>query len=98
MFSTDSGGALSAFTRDAGVNVWRNDKLAYRRLSAPASFGRAVAVGDGQGYIHFLAREDGVFLARVPTDGSAIVAAPVVEGANLIFQTQAGTVLALAGF
>jgi outer membrane protein assembly factor BamB len=88
-------GALNAFSRDSGTSVWRNNKLAYRRLSAPASYGRAVAVGDGQGYIHFLSREDGAFLARVPTDGSAVTAAPLVTGANIVFQTQSGTLVAL---
>jgi outer membrane protein assembly factor BamB len=70
--------------------------LANRRLSAPVSFGRAVAVGDGQGYIHFLSREDGAMLARVSTDGSAIVAAPIVAGSNVVFQTKSGQVVALA--
>jgi outer membrane protein assembly factor BamB len=60
------------------------------------SYGRAVAVGDYQGYIHFLSREDGALLGRVATDGSPIQSAPVIAGSNLIFQTQAGTVTALA--
>jgi outer membrane protein assembly factor BamB len=97
VFAADERGAVTAFTRDSGAGVWRNNKLANRRLSTPVSFGRAVAVGDGQGYIHFLSREDGAFLARVATDGSPIVAAsPVVAGENAIFQTQAGTLVALA--
>jgi outer membrane protein assembly factor BamB len=96
VFAADDRGTLNAFTRDGGTSVWRNNKLANRRLSAPVSFGRAVVVGDGQSYIHFLSREDGSFLARITTDGSRIVAAPVVAGANLIFQTQAGTLVALA--
>jgi outer membrane protein assembly factor BamB len=96
IFAADDHGILNAFTRDGGTSVWRNNKLANRRLSAPVSFGRAVVVGDGQSYIHFLSREDGSFLARINTDGSRIVAAPVIAGGNLIFQTQAGTVVALA--
>jgi outer membrane protein assembly factor BamB len=97
VFAADERGAVTAFTRDSGAGVWRNNKLANRRLSTPVSFGRAVAVGDGQGYIHFLSREDGAFLARVATDGSPIIAAsPVVAGANVIFQTQAGILVALA--
>jgi len=36
------------------------------------------------------------FLARAATDGSAIVAPPLVVGSNLIFQTQNGTVTAIA--
>jgi outer membrane protein assembly factor BamB len=95
IFAADERGAVMAFTRDAGLNVWRNDKLANRRLSTPTSFGRAVAIGDIKGYVHFLSRENGAFLGRVGTDGSAILSAPVVAGMNLIFQTQSGAVVAL---
>ncbi|WP_369792137.1 outer membrane protein assembly factor BamB [Herminiimonas sp. CN] len=95
VFAADERGAVTAFTRDAGMNVWRNDKLMNRRLSTPTSFGRAVVVGDGQGYIHFLSRETGAFLGRTSTGGGAILSAPVVAGTNLIFQTQSGAVVAL---
>lgn len=96
VFAADERGALAAFSRTSGQSVWRNDKLAYRHLSTPVSFGRAVVVGDGEGYIHFLSREDGTFIGRVSTDGSPTLAAPLVAGANLILQTQSGTVVALA--
>ncbi|NMM28846.1 MAG: outer membrane protein assembly factor BamB [Glaciimonas sp.] len=96
VFVADERGAVTAYTRDAGLNMWRNDKLANRRLSTPTSFGRAVVVGDSQGYVHFLSRENGAFLGRVGTDGSAILSAPVVAGVNLIFQTQSGAVVAFA--
>src|SRR3569623_2086464 len=96
VFAADERGTVNAFTRDTGVSVWRNDKLAHRRLSAPISIGRAVAVGDYQGFVHFLSREDGAFLARVPTDGSAIVSTPVTAAAYVIVQTQAGALVALA--
>jgi outer membrane protein assembly factor BamB len=96
VFAVDDKGAVSAFNREGGASVWKNDKLGYRNLSTPVSYGRAVAVGDYQGYIHFLSREDGAFLARAATDGSAITSPPVVAGSNLIFQTQSGTVTAIA--
>lgn len=96
IFAADEHGAVAAFTREGGASVWRNKQLANRRLSAPISFGRAVAVGDGHGYIHFLSREDGSFLARVSTDGSPIVSAPLMTDTQVIFQTQSGTVIALA--
>ena len=49
-----------------------------------------------QGYVHFLSREDGAMLARVATDGSPIVSAPVLAGANLVFQTHSGMLVAYA--
>lgn len=96
VFVPDDKGALNAFTRDTGASSWKNDKLSFRRLSTPLSYGRAVAVGDYEGYVHFLSREDGSFLARAATDGSPIVGTPLVAGSNLIFQTQNGTVTAIA--
>ncbi|MGZ3183462.1 MAG: outer membrane protein assembly factor BamB [Telluria sp.] len=96
VFATDEKGAVTAFARDSGASAWRNDKLAYRRLSTPVSFGRAVAVADFEGIVHFLSREDGSFLARASTDGSALAGSPVVAGNHMIFQTQNGTVAAIA--
>jgi outer membrane protein assembly factor BamB len=96
VFAADDKGAVYAFNRDGGTSAWKNDKLSYRGLSAPVSYGRAVAVGDYQGFVHFLSREDGALLARVATDGSPITANPLVVGSHLIFQTQNGTVAAIA--
>jgi outer membrane protein assembly factor BamB len=95
VFGADERGNVTAFTLDSGTNVWRNTQLGNRRLAAPVSFGRAVAVGDLQGYMHFLSREDGAFLARSASDGSPVIGTPVIAGDNLIFQTQAGTLAAL---
>ena len=96
VFAADDKGSVFAFNREGGTSAWKNDKLGYRRLSTPLSYGRAVAVADYQGYIHFLSREDGAFLARAATDGSPVTSVPVVAGTNLIFQTQSGTVTAIA--
>jgi outer membrane protein assembly factor BamB len=95
VYGADERGNVNAFTNDAGVSVWRNNVLANRRLAAPTPVGRAVAVGDYQGYMHFLSREDGAILARSATDGSQVIGTPVVNGNTVIFQTQAGTVAAL---
>lgn len=96
VFVSDDKGEVAAYSRESGSNAWKNDKLSYRRLSTPVSFGRAVAVGDYQGYVHFLSREDGSYIGRAATDGSPIQSDPVIAGSNLIFQTQSGTVTALA--
>ncbi len=96
VFAADVAGSVSALSREAGASVWKSTVLAYRRLSAPLSIGRAVAVGDYQGYVHFLGREDGAMLARLATDGSEIVAAPVLAGANMVVQTRAGALVSIA--
>ena len=97
VYAADERGTVTAFARDTGSGSWRNNKLANRRLSTPVALGGVLAVGDGQGYIHFLSREDGAFVARVSTDGSQVMAASILsDGASAIFQTQAGTIVAFA--
>lgn len=96
VFAADEKGAVAAFVRESGASVWRNTKLSNRRLSAPLFFGRNLAVGDYQGYIHFLSREDGDLLARTGTDGSQIMGTPLALGSMAVFQTRAGTLVALS--
>lgn len=96
LYAVNMVGAVGAFSRESGASLWRNDKLGYRGLSAPIAFGRAVVVGDALGYLHFLSREDGGFLARIATDGSPVQGTPVVIGERVIFQTQAGELVAVA--
>lgn len=96
VYAADERGAVTALARDTGSGAWRNNKLANRRLSSPVVMTRALAVGDAQGYVHFLSREDGAFLARVSTDGSRVVAASPLSANSAVFQTQAGAIVALA--
>ncbi|MBV8622282.1 MAG: outer membrane protein assembly factor BamB [Herbaspirillum sp.] len=95
VYAADIGGAVTEFARDTGAVAWRNDRLKNRLLSSPIGTGKAVAVGDYQGYIHFLSREDGTFVARLATDGSAIQAPPVATESSVVFQTKSGTVVSV---
>jgi outer membrane protein assembly factor BamB len=96
VFATDDKNAVHAFERGAGTSVWKQDKLAGRGLTGPQVFGRYVAVGDFQGYIHLLNRDDGSFAARVPTDGSAVLSQPVATKAGLLVQTRNGGIFMIA--
>jgi outer membrane protein assembly factor BamB len=85
-----------AFDRSDGRSVWKQDKLAYREPSLPLPLDSNVAVGDLQGYVHFLARESGAFVARFATDGGAIRAAPIKLPSGVLVQTQDGRLYALS--
>lgn len=95
VFAADEKGQLTAYARESGSNLWRNTSLTWRGLSSPVSFGRALVVGDREGYLHFLSREEGAMLARLEA-GSAVRAAPVVAGASLVVQTTDGKLMAIA--
>ncbi|WP_025600903.1 outer membrane protein assembly factor BamB [Burkholderia sp. WSM2230] len=88
--AADDWSVVSAFDVNTGAPLWKNDKLKNRELGVPFILGHAAVLGDYQGYVHFLSREDGTLVARVKTDGSAITAAPVLAGETLVVQTRDG--------
>jgi len=92
LFGTEADGTVIAWRRTDGERSWTTDRLRYRSLTAPLIVGRSVAIGDFSGFIHLLSREDGSLLNRLPTDGSAIAAAPVLAGNTLIAVTHNGGV------
>jgi outer membrane protein assembly factor BamB len=94
-FVSDDKGAVHALDRTNGRSVWKQDRLAHRQLSLPLPLGTEIAVADLQGYVHFLARESGAFIARTNTDGSAVRAAPVKLPEGFLVQTLGGNLYAL---
>lgn len=90
VFGVESDGKLAAWRRTDGERAWVSERLRYRSLSAPLVVGRSVAVGDDSGLVHLLSREDGSALTRVATDGSALVAAPVLAAGALVVVTRSG--------
>ena len=92
MYGTESDGTLIAWRRSDGDKLWTSELLKHRLLSTPLLVGRAVVVGDGSGYVHFLSRDNGSTLNRMPTDGSAVVAGPVLVGQTVVVVTRRGGV------
>ncbi|WGS48543.1 outer membrane protein assembly factor BamB [Paraburkholderia sp. D15] len=88
--AADDWSVVSAFDVTSGAPLWKNDKLKNRELGVPYLLGRAAVLGDYQGYVHFLSRDDGTLVARVKTDGSPITSAPVLAGDTLVVQTHDG--------
>ena len=95
-YVTDDRSAVLALDRNSGASLWKQDKLDGRWASAPLAMGRHVIVGDYQGYVHVMSRDDGAFVARVATDGSAIQSPPVaLDLSTFLVQTSNGGLYAI---
>ena len=96
VYITDDRSAVLALERRNGASLWKQDRLNGRWASAPLAIGRYVVVGDFEGQVHVLSREDGSFVARVATDGSAIQVPPVaLDLSTFLVQTRNGGVYAI---
>jgi outer membrane assembly lipoprotein YfgL len=94
VYAADASDRITAWKRATGDTAWTSERLRYRELSAPMALGGAVAFGDVEGQIHFLSRDKGETLLRLPTDGSPIAVPLVRAGLTLLAHTRAGGVFA----
>lgn len=86
-------GDMFAFSRSGGKQVWRIETFQRRVPTTPSVIGRAVAVGDFAGYVHFIERDTGKTIARTKVGSTAFTSQPVpVETDALIVQSRGGSV------
>jgi outer membrane protein assembly factor BamB len=90
----DEKGHVHLFSR-TGSSIWRQEKLAGRGLSGPLLAPAHVLVGDSEGVVHLLRRDDGALLARVDL-GRPLSGAGVLIDTLALVQTMGGALHALA--
>lgn len=88
--AADASDRISAWRTSNGEAAWTNEKLMYRELGAPLIIGPTVVFGDAEGTVHWLSRDKGEAVLRLPTDGSRAVGAPVVSGTTMLVVTRNG--------
>jgi len=72
LFLSSDKDVVHAADTQTAAEIWRQDLLLNREITSPATILGTVAVGDKQGYIHFLAQDDGRFIARHKLGGALI--------------------------
>lgn len=96
LYVVDENGAVHSLDSSTGASNWKQDALSGRRLGTPYVQGNYLVVGDDQGYVHFLDRADGTLVARLQTDGSAVLGQPIrLDADDFLLQTSKGQVFAL---
>jgi outer membrane protein assembly factor BamB len=90
----DASDRITAWKTGNGEVAWSNERLLNRGLSGATAVGTVVAFGDYEGYVHFLSQADGQIVARLPTDGSAVVGTPAAWGTIVVVVTRNGGVFA----
>jgi len=92
VYGTARNGRVVAWVAADGQQRWAADHLLHRGVTAPLAAGRSIIVGDAQGFVHLLSREDGSLLNRLSTDGSPVLGGPALAGNTLVAVTRNGGV------
>jgi outer membrane protein assembly factor BamB len=97
IFVSHTLGAVYSLDYETGKTFWRQGALANRRLTAPLPMGNVVAVGDLEGYVHFLTRDEGSFAARIKLDSNAVMSIiPGSTSTQIIAETRDGGLYAIS--
>jgi len=94
VYVTTADSTVVALSRRDGTEIWRQDQLLRRSVTAPALAGDAVVVADFDGYLHWLDAATGRMLARAKAGSGRVTMAPVAAGDLLLLQTDSGDVQA----
>ena len=87
---------VRAFSLQDGATRWTQSALKNRGLTAPAVVGNAIALGDYEGYVHFLSAADGHLLARLSVGGGAILSTPQAVPQGVLVQTGGGNLVLIS--
>ncbi len=85
---------ILVFDRFTSTSVWKQEKLHLRSITAPASIGDYIVVGDFEGYLHWMSKSSGKFVARTRLCSDRIISAPLVVGKILYGFCSNGTLTA----
>lgn len=94
LFAVDTEGQIWAFDRQSGRVSWQQAQLKSRRITGVSLYENTLVVGDGEGYLHWFAVDDGHLLSRVKVGGDAILANPIVVDDKVIALSKSGKITA----
>jgi outer membrane protein assembly factor BamB len=94
LYVSTSEGDVVALRRRDGTVLWEQQGLKRRGLSSPAAVGNAVVVADFEGYLHWLDRGTGRFVAREHPGRDRIASAPLVAGDRVFVIDEGGKIVA----
>lgn len=95
VYVTDSDSNVWAVDRFTGSKLWKQDKLAYRKLTAPVSVGEYLLVGDYDGYVHVLSQLDGSIVGRDRVDSDGFFVQPQISADVIYIYGNGGQLSAL---
>ena len=80
IYVTNEKSHIQAFDRFTSTELWEQDKLHLRAVTGPASVGDYLVVGDFEGYLHWMSKTSGKFVARNRLCSDRIISQPLVVG------------------
>ncbi|HEY5716067.1 MAG TPA: outer membrane protein assembly factor BamB [Psychromonas sp.] len=95
LYLTDYRGYVYAVDRRSGDQIWVNEQLSYRNVTGVTVANQYIVVGDGEGYLHWMDRDSGEFVAQQQIDSKGLYKAPLATETHLYLQSRGGKLVAI---
>ena len=94
LFIVDDRDRILALRTTGGQELWVNQQLRRRGLTAPLAIGELVAVADSGGYLHLLSAVDGTLVGRRRVDRNGVTVPMASDGERILVQSNGGNLTA----
>jgi len=97
IFVAHSLGAVYSLDYETSKTFWRQGALSNRRVTVPLPTGGVIVVGDFEGYVHLLSRDEGKFVGRIQLGSDPVMS--IIAGtkpSQFIAETKDGTLYAVS--
>lgn len=95
VYVTDDESYIWAVQDGTGDALWRQTRLLRRVVTGPVIAGDYIVVGDFEGYLHWISREDGRFVARQQINKDPIRSQPIEKDGILYITSTDGRLTAI---
>lgn len=93
LYIVDDKSKIWALDRSNGASLWLMDDFYGRQLSAAAVVGSNIVVGDYEGYLHIIDKNNGNIVGRIRASGDAIILPPVVDKSMVFLTDSSGDLI-----
>jgi outer membrane protein assembly factor BamB len=95
LYLTDVSGHIYAVDSRDGSLLWKQTDLERRGITGAYVDENHVIVGDVEGYLHWLNKDDGTIVSRIELDSTGFYVSAVGKGKQIIVQTRDGELTAI---
>ncbi|OCG12526.1 outer membrane protein assembly factor BamB [Gilliamella sp. wkB292] len=94
LFVVDQDDNIQAITKNGGAVDWTQSSLLHRQLTDPVVYQNYIVVGDFEGYLYWLNKDNGEIVAKTQVSSSGLISRPLVVDNKLIVQAKNGDIYA----
>ncbi len=76
----------------SGTELWNNKELEHRQLTSPVVIDNYIVTADGEGYLHWLDRDTGLFVSQQQIDSNGIAVSPILVESSFVVVTRDGDI------